>query len=183
MQFRLQFPALPLNADEHAMRAVQRQVIFGWAIVCTVDGEEHYDCENTHIPEAEMFQAAIDFYSKRRVGKHNHEGKLAGTVDYSLALTNEVAAIYGVKSKMTGWMIGWRPLNSAVIDEFDRGTLRGFSIGGEAQFEPSPRGHILRNLRVDEISVVDHPGQPLATMRLIKDVDSIFGSLGFPSPE
>lgn len=56
MQIRLQFPALPLDANERAMRAAQRDLIFGWAIACTVDGVEHYDCENTHIPEDEMLR-------------------------------------------------------------------------------------------------------------------------------
>lgn len=177
MQIRLQFPALPLDANERAMRAAQRELIFGWAIVCTVDGVEHYDCENTHIPEDEMFKAAIDFYTKRRVGKHNYEGKLAGTVDYSLPLTSEIASIYGMTSNMTGWLIAWRPLHAGVIDQFRQGDLRGFSIGGWAVHEPSPRGHILRDLRVDEISVVDHPGQPLATARLIRGIDSIARAL------
>jgi hypothetical protein len=177
MQIRLQFPALPLDENERAMRVAQRELIFGWAIVCMVDDVEHYDCENTHIPEGEMFEAAVDFYLKRRVGKHNHEGKLAGTVDYSLPLTREIANTFGMPCSMTGWMIAWRPLHADVIDQFRRGELQGFSIGGWADHEPSPRGHILRHLRVDEISVVDDPGQPLATARLIKDIDNIVRAL------
>lgn len=164
------------------MRAAQRELIFGWAIVCTVDGVEHYDCYDTHVPEQEMFNAAVDFYTNRRVGKQNHEGKLAGTVDYSLPLTREIASIYGMASNMTGWMIAWRPFNSDVVGQFRRGELRGFSIAGTAVHEPSSRGHILRNLYVEEISAVDYPGQPLATARLIKDIDSIARALFASSP-
>lgn len=180
MRIKIEFPAMQLDERQRAQRLRQRRLIFGWALVCTVDGEEHYDCENTHVPQDEMFHAAMDYFMHRRVGKHNHEGPLAGTVDYSLPLTTNVAGIYGIKSQKTGWMIGWRPLDDSVFDEFEKGNLRGFSINGWANHEPSTRGHVLRNLHVDEISVVDNPGQPLATIALIKNVDDLFAELGLP---
>ena len=183
VRFKVEFPALPLNDEQRARRSVQRRLLFGWTIVCTVDGDDHYDSSDTHIPEAEMFQAAVDFFTKRREGKHNHEGPLAGTVEYSLPMTSKVAAAFGLKCRMTGWTIGWRPLDSALFEEFDRGNLRGFSINGWADHEPSPRGHILRNLRVDEISVVDYPGQPLATIGIVMNVDDLFAELGMPVPQ
>ena len=177
MKIRLISPVIPLKGNQRKARKRQRKLLFGWAIVCNVDGQEHYDLEHTHIPEDEMFHAAIDFYQERRVGRVMHQVGLAGIVDFSLPLTKQVADIYGLPSSTTGWMIAWRPFEQSVIDDFEFGKLTGFSIGGEAFLEPSTRGHILRNLRIDEVSAVDNPGQPLAIAKLTTDLDRISTSL------
>lgn len=150
MRIQAQFPALPLNAEQLAQRSKQRRLLFGWAIVCTVDGVDYYDSYKTHIPEDEMYQAAVAYFTKSREGRHNHEGPLTGTVEYSLPLTNHVASMFGLKSRKTGWLIvasarshDDRPVrswgDSRILDQRLGGHFRALTAGSHTSEAPRRR--------------------------------------------
>lgn len=105
-------------------------VVFGWAMVCTEDGEDYYDSQDDHIPEAAMLKAATDFMGSSRVLGDMHQKAEGGTVLFAFPLTADVAKSFGIECKTTGLMIGVKPANEATLEKFRSGEYTGFSIGG-----------------------------------------------------
>ena len=105
-------------------------LVFGWAIVSKVGGEEYYDLQGDHIPEDAMLEAATKFMEEHRVMKVMHKGKQAGEVVFAWPMTTEIAKAMGLKSGTTGLMVGVKPTDKKVLKDFEDGTLTGFSIGG-----------------------------------------------------
>lgn len=104
-------------------------VVFGYAIVCKVDGDEYYDTQGDHITEAAMLGAAVEYMAGDRVAKLQHQGRRAGQVIFALPLTAEVAQALDLDAPRTGLIIGMRP-DPPMLTKFRSGELRGFSIGG-----------------------------------------------------
>lgn len=104
-------------------------LVFGWAIVCKVDGKDYFDLQGDHIPEESMLEAAADFMANSRVAKEMHAGDEQGTVMFAFPLTTEVAKAFGITTSKTGLIIGMKP-NSTMLAKFVSGELKGFSIGG-----------------------------------------------------
>lgn len=104
-------------------------LVFGWAIVCKVDGEDYFDLQGDNIPEESMLEAAADFMANSRVAKEMHAGDEQGTVVFAFPLTTDVAKAFGITTKKTGLLIGMKP-NSTMLQKFVSGELKGFSIGG-----------------------------------------------------
>jgi len=105
-------------------------LVFGWAIVSKVDGEEYYDLQGDHIPEDSMLEAATDFMLKRRTMKLMHRGESRGDVVFAWPLTEETAKAMGIESNISGLMIAVKPTNKKLIEAAETGELKGFSIGG-----------------------------------------------------
>jgi hypothetical protein len=110
-------------------------LVFGWAIVCTEKGADHYDLQGDHIPEPVMLAGTSDFMEHARVGKEMHRGDQIGTVVHSLPLTGEIAKSLGIQSERTGWIVAMKP-SAAVLEKFVSGEYTGFSVGGMCAFEP-----------------------------------------------
>ena len=55
-------------------------LVFGWAIVCTEKGEDHYDLQGDHIPEGVMVSATTKFMEEARVAKEMHTGLQIGGI-------------------------------------------------------------------------------------------------------
>lgn len=104
-------------------------IVFGWAIVCTENGEPYYDLQGDHIPEDEMLIAAADFMAKSRVLGEHHKGAEGGEVVFAFPMTAEIARAFGIETTKTGLMIGVRPAKSSTVTKFKSGGLVGFSIG------------------------------------------------------
>lgn len=104
-------------------------LVFGWAIVSTVDGQPYFDLQGDHIPDATVLKASTEFMASLRVAKEMHVGGARGEVIHSMPLTAEVAAAFGITCKRTGLMIAMRP-DAEMLAKFKSGELRGFSIGG-----------------------------------------------------
>ncbi len=105
-------------------------LVFGWAIICSENGEEYYDLQDDHIPEDSMVKAALDFMENSRASKVNHDGDDQGSVVFAMPMTADVAKSFGVKTEKTGLMIAVRPSES-MMEKFKSGDLTGFSIGGK----------------------------------------------------
>lgn len=105
-------------------------IVFGYAIVCKIDGEDYYDTQGDHITEQAMLEATADFMEGERVAKVMHEGGQAGQVVYGYPITTEIAKALDFDVKKTGFIVGMKPDSEEVLNKFATGEFRGFSIGG-----------------------------------------------------
>lgn len=113
-------------------------LVFGYAIVCKVDGNDYYDSGSLdedgqvyrdHIPEQDMLEAVTDFMRDARVAKVQHEGGQRGLVVHSFPLTTDIAKALDISPRMTGWLVAMQP-DPDMLAKFASGELTGFSIGG-----------------------------------------------------
>jgi hypothetical protein len=105
-------------------------LVFGWAIICKLNGEDYYDVQGDHIPEDAMMSAALDFMTHSRVNKEMHAGDETGFFPFAFPYTTEMAKAFGNPNpERTGLMVGVKP-EPAVLAKFLDGTYTGFSIGG-----------------------------------------------------
>lgn len=113
-------------------------LVFGYAIVCKINGQDYYDqnrnpdtgeSEPDHIPEDSMLKAATDFMINSRAGKQMHVGDVVGQVVFAWPMTTEIAKMFDFDVKQTGLLIAWRP-DDGDLTKFKDGTFKGFSIGG-----------------------------------------------------
>jgi hypothetical protein len=104
-------------------------LVFGFAIVCKVDGSEYFDLQGDHIPESAMLAAATDFMLHSRVVKEMHTGGEVGSVVFAFPLTSEIAKALDITTKQTGLLIAMKP-SPDVLGKYADGTYTGFSSGG-----------------------------------------------------
>ncbi|MBP2444840.1 XkdF-like putative serine protease domain-containing protein [Rhizobium leguminosarum] len=108
-------------------------IVFGWTVISTVDGAEFVDSQNDHIPEAVALEAFAKFAAGERTLKLDHTGSSRGTILFIFPLTSDIAASLGIVTKQTGIVIGVKPDDPAILDQFADGRLQGFSIGGRGE--------------------------------------------------
>ena len=106
------------------------RVVYGYAIVSTIDGEPYYDSQGDYIPDTVMRKAATDFMLGERESKVMHDGEGIGRIVHSFPLTADIAKAYGFDTDSTGWLIGMHISDDEVLRKFKSGELTGFSIGG-----------------------------------------------------
>jgi hypothetical protein len=104
-------------------------LVFGFAIVCKVDGVDYFDTQEDNIPEESMLHATTDFMLAKRVAKEMHTGDQVGDIVFAFPLTTDIAKSLDIVTKRTGLLIGMKPEKS-VLAKFKNGTYTGFSIGG-----------------------------------------------------
>ncbi len=105
-------------------------VVFGWAIVCKEKGQDYFDTQDDHIPEASMLKAATDFMCHSRVLGDMHVTAEGGSVVFAFPMTADIAEAFGMKTEKTGLMIGVKPASADTLAKFKSGEYSGFSIGG-----------------------------------------------------
>lgn len=128
------------HAIEFIKASDDKQIVWGWSIISTVDGDPYFDLGWTdkrtgervrdHIPDEAMEDAAIDFMLHHRNAKAMHTGPVRGVVVESFALTAEKAEAFGITCDRTGWMVGVKFLDRSVYLKFKSGEYKGYSIGG-----------------------------------------------------
>ena len=110
-------------------------LVFGWAIVCKVDGEPYYDLQGDHIPEDLMLESVTEFAkSTTRPGTDLHT-KPDGMVVHSFPLNTELAKALGITTPKTGWLIAMKPNSAEVLEKYASGEYTGFSVGGNCERE------------------------------------------------
>lgn len=105
-------------------------LVFGWAIVCSEDGEPYFDLQGDHIPQASMLKACTDFAETACLAREMHARPGAGVVVNLMPLTDEVAEAFGITCSKRGLMIAMKP-DAEMLEKFKSGELTGFSIGGK----------------------------------------------------
>jgi hypothetical protein len=109
-------------------------LVFGWGIVCTEKGVDHYDLQGDHIPQRVMLEGVTDFMANARVAKDMHTGEQIGSIVHSFPLTDEIAKAFGIQCDRTGWLVAMRP-EAGVLKSFRDGERTGFSIGGFCSYD------------------------------------------------
>lgn len=109
-----------------------QQLVWGWAYVCTVDGEISLDHSNEFVSPSEMEKAATNFMLDARVAKAMHSGEQVGEIIHSLPLTKELAKALGIQSDREGWIICMKIHDKTIWKRVKSGELPAFSIGGRA---------------------------------------------------
>lgn len=116
-------------------------LVFGWAIVCKVDGEDYYDLNidkradgsyervPEHIPEATMLKASTEFMQTSRPGNEMHKGSDKGQFVFAFPMTTEIAKALEIETRTTGLLVAYKPPRD-VLMKFKNGTYKGFSIEG-----------------------------------------------------
>jgi len=110
-------------------------IVFGWAMVSKVDGEDYFDTQGDHIPEDAMLKASADFMEHSRTLGDMHESDEGGSIVFAFPMTADVAKAFGITTKTTGLMIGVKPLRKSTLEKFSDGTYTGFSIGGRREID------------------------------------------------
>lgn len=112
-------------------------LVFGFAIVCKVNGEDYYDLNidpsgervPEHIPEDAMTKAALDLSGKGAPGNEMHKGPDRGHFPFMFPLTTDIAKSLGIQTEKTGLLVAYKP-PADVLAKFRDGTYTGFSIEG-----------------------------------------------------
>lgn len=118
-------------------------LVFGWAVVCKVKGEDYYDLNvdtvgshagervPEHIPEDVMTKAAFDMTkSGATPGNEMHDGPDRGHYPFLFPLTTDIAKAMGITTEKTGLMCAFAPPPD-VLAKFQSGEYTGFSIEGK----------------------------------------------------
>lgn len=105
-------------------------IVFGFAIVCKVNGEDYYDTQGDHITEAAMLDATAGFMKGDRPALDMHQGEPTGQIVFGFPLTEEIAKAVGIETTRTGFLIGMRVDDAEQLEKFRTGERTGFSIGG-----------------------------------------------------
>jgi hypothetical protein len=113
-------------------------LVFGYAIICKVNGEPYYDLNidrdsgarvPEHVPEDTMLKAAFDFMQNSRLGNEMHDGPDVGSYVFAFPLTTDIAKAMGISTDKTGLMVAYKP-SPEVFAKFKDKTYSGFSIEG-----------------------------------------------------
>lgn len=114
-----------------------RQQIFGWASVSSINGVEVIDKQGDSIPVDEIEKAAYEFTLYGRAHGEMHETIGTGRLIESCVFTPEKAAA-GIVAKnergepIMGWWVGFHVNDAATWAKAKAGALPEFSIGGRA---------------------------------------------------
>lgn len=113
-------------------------LVFGWAIVCKVDGKEYFDTQGDYIPEDAMMKASADFMENSRMAADMHprdenntfQPEMAnGTIVFAFPMTEDVAKALGIETRKTGLLIAMKP-PADILEKFKSNEYTGFSVGG-----------------------------------------------------
>ena len=113
-------------------------LVFGWGIICKMQGQDYYDLNidkngervPEHIPEDAMLEAAADFMGASMKAREMHKGDQIGKILFAFPLTTEIAKAMKIETDVTGLMLAMKPDDPAVLAKFKSGEYTGFSIGG-----------------------------------------------------
>lgn len=111
-------------------------LIFGFAMVCKIGGEDYYDTQGDHITEQAMLEASTEFAKSSRVACDMHARDdtgvpvQGGAVIHTFPLTSEIAKSLGIETPQTGLLIAMAPDDPELLEKARNGEYTGFSIGG-----------------------------------------------------
>lgn len=111
-------------------------IVFGYAIISKLDGQDYFDSQNDHIPESEMLRAAVSFVENGAIAKEMHVGEAKGKVIFVWPMSTDIAKSMGIETKQTGLLIGMKPDSAEMLEKFRTGVYSGFSIGGRGTRVP-----------------------------------------------
>lgn len=114
------------------------RLVFGWANVTVMDGEEVLDTQDDVMDSQVLVKAFMDFMSESRTGGVMHLRDKAGNpvgvgeVVFAFPFTADLKKALGIDIPEEGVVIGFRADNEDVWKAVKAGELQAFSIGGIA---------------------------------------------------
>lgn len=109
-----------------------KQMIFGWASVSTVDGKLIFDKQQDAIEPHELEAAAYDFVLYSRTQGDLHVKKGVGRLVESMFFSKEKQDLMKIDLGIEGWWVGFRTDDADLWAAVKRGERPEFSIGGKA---------------------------------------------------
>jgi broad specificity phosphatase PhoE len=113
-----------------------QQLVFGWASVSSIGGEDVVDKQGDIILEDELEKAAYDFVLYCRKQGDMHERVGVGRLVESIVFTKQKQDALNIDLGMVGWFVGFKVDDPGVWKKIKDGSLPEFSIGGKAVREP-----------------------------------------------
>ena len=104
-------------------------LVFGFAMICSKDGNAYIDTQDDFIPERAMLKAAVSFMSNTTRTSGDMHAKADGKVVFAFPLTADIAKALDIETQTTGLLIAMKP-SPEVLTKFKTGEYTGFSIGG-----------------------------------------------------
>lgn len=126
--FSISFEITKMDAD--------KQQIFGWASVATINGEAVVDKQGDIIPIDELEKAAYDFLLDGGVMGDMHERVGVGRPIESMVFTKAKCDALGIKMDREGWFVGFQVDSPDVWKSHKEGKRPEFSIGGSGVRQP-----------------------------------------------
>lgn len=106
------------------------RIAYGWASVCTDNGQTVVDSQGDMIDISDMREAVHKFMGNRTAGEMHDKMGIGEIVD-SLVIDKDVAKALGMPDNREGWFIGMKITDNDVWQKFKSGELKAFSIGGK----------------------------------------------------
>lgn len=107
----------------------------GWACVTSDEGRPvNTDWDGDVMPIDVIRDSVHEFMAGERVAKVMHNGEQTGAIVESVIVDDEFAALMGITHKKRGWFAGMEVHCEKARARVRKGELKGFSIGGRAQF-------------------------------------------------
>jgi hypothetical protein len=116
---------------------IDQRLIYGWASVTAIDGEEVVDKQDDIIPTSELERAVVEYVLTSRDGGDMHTFRGASRLVESFVFTPEKERL-GIVAKddqgrvIHGWWTGFKVDNDDLWAKIKRGERPEFSIGGQA---------------------------------------------------
>ncbi len=138
---RMDFSVAKCAGTEFAKAADELGLVFGWGMICKQDGVDYFDLNidtagqhagkrvPENIPEPSMLKSALGFSLGDRAGNEMHDGPDRGIFPFVFPLTTELAKAYGIETRTTGLLVGYKPPPD-VFAKFKSGEYSGFSAEG-----------------------------------------------------
>lgn len=112
------------------------RLVFGWAQVCKIDGEQYYDTDTQGIPEQVALESWNEFMQTAKVMKAMHSGDQMGEVRFAFPLLEDISKSLGVETNgKTGIVVAVYVSDDDTLAKFQSGEFKDFSIGGGANWE------------------------------------------------
>lgn len=128
----------PITKDAQILKVdAELGLIFGFACICKVDGEDFWDSDNEHYPEDAMLRDSTEFAKSSRVACTMHardadgEPVQDGGVIHTFPLTTEIAKALEIETRRTGLLVALAPDDPETLEKARQGVFTGFSIGGD----------------------------------------------------
>lgn len=110
----------------------EQKIAYGWAYICTENGEISYDHSGEWVKPSTMEKALVTYMENYRVGKKNHSGEQVSTTIFAFPLTKEISAALGIDTNREGLIVGKKFYDEKTWQEVKSGKYPAFSIGGRA---------------------------------------------------
>lgn len=117
----------------------EQRMVYGWASVISVDGEEYTDTQNDRIEAHELEKATTEFMLEARRAMVMHQRKdgmitddlTKGSVVHSFPLTPDLMKSLEITSKKAGWIVGMKVADEEAWKGVKSGKYKSFSIGAK----------------------------------------------------